>query len=403
MIGVGIMLQEQIIDKLIQPIVNRQELMNTIVLEMLASKIGEIGQLSIEDLDQFQYMTTLGIDIQKLNRQLSMLSTLQITAIKNLIDTIAMDAYTDAETLYDYRQQVYLPYEQNQQVQQLVTTIGNNVSETYKKLTESKRIGFLIRDQKNPLNLKFHTINDTYKSVVNEAIQTMQSDLDYHTVMRRTLNHLVNSGVRKMFRNGRYSQKLTTIVKQDLLNGVRDIQQAVEDVIAEELETDGKELSVHANSALDHEPFQGHQFTNEEWEKLQNSEDFQDVAGESFSGVERIIGIWNCRHIAKSIFVGITKPQYTKEQLQKLIEDNHKGHILSNGTHLTLYECTQMQRQLENRIRLAKDEEIVLRKAGDSVGANIAKQKAKNLMQEYTRFSNECGLLIHKDRIVVTI
>ena len=50
---------------------------------------------------------------------------------------------------------------------------------------------------------------------------------------------------------------------------------------------------------------QGHQFTNEEWEKLQNSEDFTDVNGQRFTGVERVIGMWNCRHVARSIFVGV--------------------------------------------------------------------------------------------------
>ena len=115
--------------------------------------------------------------------------------------------------------------------------------------------------------------------------------------------------------------------------------------------TDGKELSAHVNCALDHEPFQGHQFTNKEFNKLQNNEDFQDILGNKFTGVKRIIGQFNCRHIAKSIFIGFSKPKYTPEQLRKFIDNNHAGYTFSDGKHITMYECTQMQRRMETRIR----------------------------------------------------
>ena len=67
-----------------------------------------------------------------------------------------------------------------------------------------------------------------------------------------------------------------------------------------EIGADGKELSAHANCALDHEPFQGHIFTNAEYEKLQTNNDFTDIDGNQFAGVNRIIGIWNCQILARN-------------------------------------------------------------------------------------------------------
>ena len=250
--------------------------------------------------------------------------------------------------------------------------------------------------------MQFQPIDDTYRSVVDEAIQASASGVvDYRTAMRRTLKQLADSGIRRLSWDSGYTQRLDTAVRRNILEGIRAIQQATEDMIGEELGADGKELSVHINCALDHEPFQGHQFTNEEWEKLQDSEDFQDVEGTKFSGVDRVIGMWNCRHIARSIFVGVTPPLHTKEQLQQFIDNNHKGFVLPNGKHITMYECTQMQRQMETRIRYAKDEQIVFQQAGNISAAKIAQQKVKRYIAQYKQFSKDCGLPIHRDRMSV--
>ena len=100
--------------------------------------------------------------------------------------------------------------------------------------------------------------------------------------------------------------------------------------------------------------------------------------------------------------MGVTKPLYTKEKLQQFIDDNHRGYVLPNGKRITLYECTQMQRQMETKIRYAKDEQIVFQEAGNLEAAKSARQKVIQYQQEYYSFSKACGLPIHKDRAAVT-
>ena len=53
--------------------------------------------------------------------------------------------------------------------------------------------------------------------------------------------------------------------------------------------SDGKEISVHNLSAPDHEPIQGHQFTNEEVDNMQTGKPFSDVDGISFAPIDRPI------------------------------------------------------------------------------------------------------------------
>lgn len=396
------MLSESAIDNLVEPIVTRQEDINIYVLQKIAKKVRDIGTITASDINRMKILIEYGADIREMNSELARLANLQIRDIKDTIKTVAIKTNLDAKPLYDYRHKSFIPYEKNKNLQDTVKIIGDRTAGTYKDLSHSKATGFLIRDQKHPGLLKFQSIGDTYKSVIDEAIQASASGvIDYRTAMRRTLKQLADSGVRRLSWDSGYTQRLDTAVRRNILEGVRAIQQATEDLIGEEIGADGKELSVHINCALDHEPFQGHQLRNEEWDKLQNSEDFEDVNGQQFVGVERVIGMWNCRHIARSIIVGVTEPMYTPEKLQKFIEDNHRGYTLPNGKHITLYECTQMQRQMETKIRYAKEEQMTFEEAGDLERARLARQKVIRYQQEYRKFSKDCNLPTHKDRMSV--
>jgi hypothetical protein len=396
------MLSEDAIDNLVQPIVTRQESINTYVLSKIAENVKTIGKLSSEDIKRMQILVRYGADVREMNKELARLSNLQVRDIKSLIKTVAIETHLDAKPLYDYRHRAFIPYVRNKKLQSIVTAIGDVTAKTYENLSNSKATGFLIRDLRNPSKLRFQSIDDTYKSVIDEAIQASQARVvDYRTAMRRTLKQLSDSGIRRLSWDSGYTQRLDTAVRRNLLDGIRAIDQAIEDQIGEEIGADGKELSAHINCALDHEPFQGHIFTNAEYEKLQSSEDFVDIDGRYFTGVRRIIGIWNCHHIARSIIIGVTEPRYTKEQLEKFIEDNHRGYTLPNGKHITMYECTQMQRQMETRIRYAKDEQMILQKSGDIEGAKLARQKVVAYTKQYEQFSKSCGLKVHKDRAQV--
>lgn len=396
------MLSENAINNLVEPIVQRQEYIELYVLTNIAEKVREIGELSPSDINRMKILVEYGSDIREINKTLARLSNLQVKDIKSIIKTVAIDAHMDAKPLYDYRHRSFIPYDKNAKLQQIVRAIGNVTADTYKNISNSRATGFLIRDLRNPGRLRFYSLQDTYQTVVDEAIQAAQSGVvDYRVAMRRTLKQLADSGIRRLSWDSGYTQRLDTAVRRNVLEGIRAINQAIEDEIGRQLGTDGKELSAHINCALDHEPFQGHQFRNEEFDKLQNNEDFMDVLGNKFVAVNRVIGQFNCRHVARSIFVGVTKPRYTVEQLNTFIANNHKGYTLPNGKHLTMYECTQMQRQLETKIRYAKDEQIVMREAGDKQGAKIARQKVLKYIDQYNKFSKACGLKTQKDRIQV--
>ena len=396
------MLSEEALENLLQPIVDRQESISNRVIEVIASRIDKINSLSKEDIKRLSLLVEMGNDIQLINKELARLSKLQEKDIKHLIKTVAIDLYIDAKPFYDYRHKSFIPFEENEKLQRITNAISKETLGTYKNISNSKATGFLVRDMKNPTKLKFQPIKNTYQSAIDEAIQSVKSGVEKPEVaIRRTIRQLSESGLRLQYESG-YTQRLDTAVRRNILDGVRAINQQIDKALGEEIGANGVELSAHINSAQDHEPFQGHIFTNEEFEKLQSNQDFKDIDGESFGAVERAIGMWNCTHFAHSIIIGVKPPKYTKAQLQKFIDDNHKGYTLPSGKHLTMYQCKQYQRQLETNIRRAKDEQVAFRKAGDIEEARKYQAQVNKYMNRYQAFSKACGLKPQMKRTVVS-
>ena len=210
------------------------------------------------------------------------------------------------------------------------------------------------------------------------------------------MKELVDSGIRHVeytSENGKFTtQRLDSAVRRNVLDGVRAINQGVQDLVGEQYGSDGKEITVHDNPAPDHEDIQGHLFTNEEFEKLQSEMDFQDVNGRKYEAIRRAIGTWNCRHFTFSIIVGFSTPVHTQAELDEIIRKNHTGYTMKNGKHLTMYECTQQQRLYERNIRKNKEGVMMAREAGDAELARQYQLKVDKLTLQYRRFSQSCGL-----------
>lgn len=399
------MFSEDAIDNLIQPIIDRQQNINNYVINIIAERIKEIGSISSSDLFKLERLLKSGHDVKKINTELAILTGLQVQDIKTLIKTIAENSYLDVRPFYDYRMLSFIPFSENKQLQKVVTSIANQTAESYVNL--SKAQAFMIRDLKNPKILKPTPLAQTYQTVIDEAIQASTlSGIDYNTAMRRTMKQLIDSGIRRVTYNPEsgktYTQRLDTAVRRNVLDGIRAISQGVQDETGKQFGADGKEITVHAFPAPDHAPVQGHQFSNYEFEKMQTGYSCMDVQGRAYAGFDRAIGTLNCRHFTFSIIIGFAPPNYSDEQLEKILQENEAGYTLPNGKHLTMYECTQYQRKLETEIRYAKDGQIAARKSGDMELAREYQAKINKLTTKYKHFSNSCGLSIKSNKMTVS-
>jgi hypothetical protein len=186
----------------------------------------------------------------------------------------------------------------------------------------------------------------------------------------------------------------------NVLESTKNLINEMQTTMGNQFGADGVELSAHIYPAPDHAPAQGHQFTLENIDRMQSAESFEDVDGNHYEGFVRRIGEWNCRHYFMSIKLG-TKPTYTQEQLNKILEDNERGYTTPDGRHYTLYECTQIQRRYERNIRNAKEKYLFSKAIKDTNSMSVAKTKVNALMTQYRQFSNACGIPIQRSRISV--
>lgn len=398
------MLSENAIENLTKPIVERQQKIDEFIIETICERINAIGSLSSSDVYKLTRILQMGADVQLVNEEIARQTGLQVAAIKKLIRTVALDGYLDARPFYDYRMKSYIPFEQNLSLQRQVQAVSNITAGTYQNL--SKSYAFMIRDLSNPSVLKPTPLAQAYQSIIDEAVQTTQAGIiDYNTAMRRTLKQLGDNGVRFMMystESGRtYTQRADTAVRRNILDGVRMMNQEVQNLVGQEFGADGVEISVHENPAKDHAEMQGHQYSNAEFDKMQTGQDFEDVQGRKYTGFERAVGTLNCRHFAYSIVIGVKSQNFSDKELQQILDRNEKGYTLPNGKHLTMYECTQYQRQMETKIRASKDGQIAARAAGNDELARYYQARVNKWNKEYQAFSNACGLSVKRDKTSV--
>lgn len=391
------------IDKLIQPFIDRQLELEQYVINSIAERVKVIGELSKADVYRLQQLYKIGENARLINKEIARVLNIQETQVKSMIKKVAVETYMDAKPFYDYRHKAQIPLERNTRLQRSIKAVSNQTGGTFKNMSNSKATGFLIRDSKNPTRLKFQTLQETYQSVIDEAIHNVQSGvIDFNTAMRRTLKQLNDSGFRRVYWDSGYSRRLDSIVRMNIMSGVNQLNQQIQLQIADEINADGIELSAHSFSAPDHEPIQGHIFTIDEFRKLQSETDFEDINHNKFDAIPRGIGEWNCRHFPTAIIIAKHKPTWSEEDLEELKEANHSGYELKNGKTLTMYECEQIQRKYETDIRYAKEGYMMAKKAGNDILMEEYKVKIAKLNREYTQFSKDCHLTKQRNRASVS-
>lgn len=413
---------EDEIDKLIQPIIDRQIEINTFIITKIAERVKRIGELLPSDIHSLEQLAKTGADVHLINAKIAEVAEIQVREVKKIIRKVAKNAYEGAKPFFDYRQKRFIPFQENEPVQKVVRAIEKQTGGTYQNIAKSQ--AFMVRDPKNPKVLVPTTPARTYQNTVDKAIQTVQSGIqDYQTTMGEALKEIADSGLKEVVyetESGKvHTQRMDTAVRRNMLDGVRAVNQAVQDETGKQFGADGMEITVHNCPAPDHCKVQGHQFAMNEYAKIapvstiqsdssidtsayseQQDEYLFDVNGKAYKTFPRKIGTLNCRHFAFNIIIGQAPPVYTEEQLQEILNKNEEG-VTVDGKKYTKYQATQMQRKMETKIRKAKDEQIVMKESGNMEGVKKAQEKVTRYTKEYKQFSEAAGLSPKMERTKV--
>lgn len=400
------MINEEIVDKLVERLVNRIEQANTYFLKGIGSYIKKIGELSPSKAYQLIQILKYGGDYNDIIEKISKLTNMNINDIESIFSNYAKKDMMFAKKFYDYRNIPYIPYEQNLSLRRQTIALANIVKNEMYNYTRTNVLGYSIKDING--KVKFLGLKDIYNKVLDDALLNVsQGKETFNSAMTRIIKDIGSSGLKTLdYKSGR-SIRLDSAIRMHLKGRLRELHNETQELIAQEIGSDGVEISVHLNPAVDHEKVQGKQFSNEEFDNLQHGLVAKDYKGRHYTldndnkNGFRPISEMNCYHYIFSIVLGVSEPEYNDKELQEIIDKNNKGFEL-DGKHYTNYEGTQLQRDLERSIREQKDIQIIASASNNNELVQEAQSKITILTRKYKELSEISGLPTKMQRLQVT-
>lgn len=354
--------------------IRRYEALNEEYLEIIGERIRAIGRVSPTDLYRLERMRDIGADMEKLKRKLASETGKSLKELEKLLRQAADAAMKPYDGLMNAE-----PYLRNE-------------------IAEAMAAAQYIETARAMVNLSNTTVSSAaYQGLVDRAVSAVQLGTEsYQSAIRSVLRSTawdglcVVDGTRKVRYASGLTRRLDTAARQNVLDGFRALMQRTRDEAGKAFGADGVEISAHMLCAEDHLPYQGRQFSLEEFERLNQT-------------LRRPIakGIWNCSHVAEPIVLGISEPAYTEEELAEYRRSSVEQ-VTIDGKTRSRYQWTQEQRRIETAIRREKDVAIAAKAAGDDVLRRQCQQRINDLRKRYDRISKDAGLEVRTDKMAVS-
>lgn len=380
---------------------------NTEVLKKLAEIIKKFDGLTYSQAYQLANQLKYDRSYIDLINELSKLTGKNKKEIKKVLEETVKQHTEFADTFFKARNMETPVYENDLYLKELVNSVTRVSEGDFTNLAKST--GFAFLDKNN--HIQFLNMRDTYYRVIDECVYAIsEGKATYGESIRKIIRQLSDSGVRRIVyvNEKQYTQRIDTAVRRNVLDSIREISIETQKEFGKRFNADGVEVTVHENPAPDHMNVQGHQFTNEEFDKFQNDEDCVDVDGIEFPAISdetgrdrRSIGQYNCYHTILSIIVGVSKPLYSKEELEQ-IKEKATEKIEIDGKEYTRYETTQLQRGIETEIRYAKDRHMMYKEVNDRNGMLDEQLRITQLTRKYKEISNKAGIREQLNRASVS-
>lgn len=345
----------------------------------IARRVAEVGQFTSTAAYEIWRLQELGNSRDEIEKAVARILDKEVPEVQALFRQAAEVGY-DFDIGHLSRDAV--SFADNASVQQIVDAAVKLAGEDLRNLTRT--MGFQTPDGVTTPLL------EAYQKTTDYAFtQVFTGATDYNTAIARACSKLAAAGIRYIDYQSGISTSLEAAIRRNMMGGLGLMVEQISQKNHDDLGADGWEISAHAASAPDHEPIQGRQYSDEAYNRLNES-------------LRRRIGTLNCGHNAFPIILGVNSPQYTSEELERFRRDNQKG-VDYEGRHFdTVYEATQYQRQIERAVRRQKNRILVDEAAGDEEKLTADQIKLRRLTQEYRRFCKATGLRTEDERLRVS-
>ena len=356
------MLSERQLRALLVLFDERMQVITSQYLTAMGEHIKNIGSLLPSDVHRLTEMRRSGLNTERIQREIVKSAEISVADLNTVFRAVAESNQQFAEQWFGSSRTPRV-----KGAPQLSTPIERSIKAQLRVTAQAFK------------NLSQTTIQSgAYQNAVDAAVSAVQSGVtDYTSAIRNAVREAGRDGLRVQYPSG-VTRRLDTAVRQNVLDGVRSLNNDILQQLGKEYGADGIELSAHALCAEDHLPYQGRQFSDKDFEQLQNS-------------LSRPFGQWNCRHTMFPIILGVSKPVHTPEELAAYAR-NSQELIEIDGRAKTRYEWTQEQRRIETAIRQQKDVANLAKACGDDTLRREAQSNINALQDRYAQISKAAGL-----------
>ena len=344
----------------------RMTKLNNMYLRLMGEHIADIGTLWPSDVHRLQQIRRMNKNLHDIERRIAEVAGQSREEIEALFQKIAQEDVRMAGKILGAPDTVNV--KDNLPLQRILRAQARETAGRMTNLSNST------------------ALSGKYRDAVDVAVNAVQSGVeDYGSAIRRVIREAGQSGLRVRengtrvvdYESGR-SVRIDTAARMSVLDGVRHLNQSVMEEVGRQFGADGVEIDAHMLCAEDHVPYQGGQYSNEEFEQIQDS-------------LQRPFGEWNCRHSWHPIMMGISPKTYSDDELSEMRRYSTEP-IEIDGRTKTRYQWSQEMRRVETRIRQVKDTATLARYAEDDVLRRQCQQQIGILNERYTALAQGAGL-----------
>lgn len=384
-------------DILIERLIQRMQNASTDILKEIGKVLKEIGNIDPSRLNEILQELKYGRKYSDILNILSKTSGKNIKEINEILEKVAKKEQKSLKKYYKANNKDFIPYEDNIPLQMRVQEIANTTAGTYRNIADTRAIGLTYIDRWG--NEVIKPMAEAYQDIIDTAVYNVRLGKEtFQKALEKQVKTMADNGIVEVNYASGYHRRVDSSIRMNMEDAITNLVAEQHRINGQEFGYDAVEISVHEYPAKDHEDIQGHMFDLENYDKMQNNEPFEDVHGKKYKALKRVIGQWNCRHIAYSSVIGVGE-RYSSEYLEKIKDRNNKGFDFDEK-HYTMYEGTQLQRQIETSIRKLKDQKAMAVSSGanaDFIG-NIDK-KMNDLSHKYNQLCRVSGLPSARERM----
>lgn len=359
------------------------ELQDRIMTDVVR-RIRKTGEITSTADYQLVKMQMLGESTEYIESEIKRIAGMADAEVWELYDQVVEKDYTRKKELYEQVNSNFVPYEENDTLQQWTNAVVQQTQGDIKNITGS--LGFSV--DMGGGKVVFTPLSEYYQKYLDRAsLDVITGSFDYNTVLRRVVKEMTASGLQTVDYASGYHSRAPVAARRALLTGVQQLSAKMNEKIAKDLNTEYYEVTAHAGARPTHAVWQG---------RVYHYRDLGIVCG--LGDVTGLCGA-NCRHSYYAFIPGVSVRTYTDEYLEEMRQKDAEIRTY-HGKQYNGYTATQRQRQLETTMR-AQRANIKQLKEGraDADTIRAAQSRYLNTLHEYQGFSKAMKLNEQMERV----